>query len=70
MATKKVRQGLIPAYVGEKRVKKRVPEGFCFIPENVLKCKLQPTVWLITIHAAVNLFAQCHQYFTLQNNSN
>lgn len=42
----------------------------CALSSCVLKCELQPTVWLITIYAAVNLFDQCHQYFTLRNNNN
>lgn len=53
-----------------KENEKEIALRACASSQNVLKCKLQPTVWLITIHAAVNLFDQCHQYFTLQNNNN
>lgn len=46
-----------------------LPEAFT-ATWYLLNFKLQPTGWLITIHAAVNLFDQCHQYFMLPNNNN
>lgn len=51
-SAKKLPKGLISAYLEENE--KEAPPGLV-LPLSVLKCKLQPTVWLITIHATVNL---------------